>query len=80
MRHHVRIIETSGAVEGRATPLRTSASSAVVSAMSQIIRSRMLPLNIGSGLYALLPMYRFERLTANGKRIDVVDATCVPSQ
>ena len=71
--HHVRIIETSGAVVlGRPTPSRTASSSAGLRATSHTSRSFICPVNIGSEDQALLPTYRLERPTGSGKRIDDV--------
>ena len=79
--HHVRIIETSGAVVlGRPTPSRTASSSAGLRATSHTSRSFIWPVNIGSIDQALLPTYRLERLTGSGKRIDDVVATLTPFQ
>jgi hypothetical protein len=80
--HHVRIIETSGAVVlGRPTPSRTASSSAWLRATSHTSRSFIWPVNIGSLFnQLLLPTYRLERLTGSGKRIDAVVATLTPFQ
>jgi len=80
--HHVRIIETSGAVVlGRPTPSRTASSSAGLRATSHTNRSFIWPVNIGSLFNQLLfPTYRLERLTGSGKRIDAVVATLTPFQ
>jgi hypothetical protein len=80
--HHVRIIETSGAVVlGRPTPSRTASSSAGLRATSHTSRSFIWPANIGSTSPQLLfPTYRLERPTGSGKRIDAVVATLTPSQ
>ena len=80
--HHVRIIETSGAVVlGRPTPSRTASSSAGLRATSHTSRSFIWPANIGSTSPQLLfPTYRLERPTGGGKRIDAVVATLTPSQ
>ena len=58
--HHVRIIETSGAVVlGRPTPSRTASSSAGLRATSHTSRSFIWPVNIGSkSPQMLLPTYR----------------------
>jgi hypothetical protein len=80
--HHVRIIETSGAgVFGRPPPSRTPSSCAGLRAASHTSRSFIWPVNVGSPQHqALLPTYRFERLTGSGKRIDDVVATLAPFQ
>jgi hypothetical protein len=81
--HHVRIIETSGAVVlGRPTPSRTASSSAGLRATSHTNRSFIWPVNIGSLITPklLFPTYRLERPTGNGKRIDAVYATLTPFQ
>jgi hypothetical protein len=80
--HHVRIIETSGAVLlGRPTPSRTASSSAGLRATSHTSRSFIWPVNIGSLFNQLLfPTYRLERPTGSGKRIDAVVATLTPFQ
>ena len=79
--HHVRIIETSGAVVlGRPTPSRTASSSAGLRATSHTSRSFIWPVNVPSPAQLLLPTYRLERLTGSGKRIDDVVATLTPFQ
>ena len=72
--HHVRIIETSGAVVlGRPTPSRTASSSAGLRATSHTSRSFIWPVNIGSSPpQLLLPTDMLERLTGSGKRIIAV--------
>ena len=81
--HHVRIIETSGAVVlGRPTPSRTASSSAGLRATSHTSRSFIWPVNIGSLItpQLLFPTYMLERPTDRGKRIDAVYATLAPFQ
>ena len=79
--HHVRIIETSGAVVlGRPTPSRTASSSAGLRATSHTSRSFIWPANIGSFPQLLFPTYMLERPNDGGKRIDSVVATLTPFQ
>ena len=78
--HHERISDTKGSGAGMGDAMRIACSSASLSATSQMCRSRIMPVNIGSLGQWLLPMYSPERLTSIGKRIEVVEALSTPSQ